>query len=482
MEKSDSLRDALWNDGLAHYRWGTSTIWFSPIAFVQRRSPVDILAASVTNSAPWRSDAEFRQTVALLHEIVHYLQDVTTGVGHWDYVQRRLAVRKLLTLARTMSHTSLKNTFFNAEINRDKFLYYFQDSLFNMWSLRCVEEHNTLRTILIELGISETGTANELFSVESIFEAEAVLQVYSTVSQLRGTDEAVAFAENNETIFNPFRMAIKYSGLFVEIIQAIFHGLGISDLADLNKFFDENEDLFQPFYLLYIWLLDASLAYPPPTYFKRTGHDRRMFLPGVKFIKFSRGLHAIPLEELESAKVASQASSTAWYEDRIIKYCEFQYPKVQEVYREWIDYFSANAEYRDDPLALQRIGQCLRRIETSGSRLQKDLLYWVDSRLPLFFNTGRNSSIEIVTSPHSKFPGTSEFADFYGALLGDLKNQQLAEWLFSGKQFRCPIADICSVKIAECVSGLSKMAQMPEDEQCGVRNGLNKAGFRLTGW
>src|SRR5690242_12688731 len=70
---------------LAQYHWGTLFCRFSPAAPVKRRTLIETVSALIAERAPWSTDSEFSATVALLHELVHLAQDLTTGLGHSDY-------------------------------------------------------------------------------------------------------------------------------------------------------------------------------------------------------------------------------------------------------------------------------------------------------------------------------------------------------------------------------------------------------------
>src|SRR6476659_8349610 len=73
---------------IANYRWSSHLARFGRLAILESKSFAKILAAFSAGFAPWTDDVEFRSIVAMIHEIAHYLQDVTTGIGNWDFLAR----------------------------------------------------------------------------------------------------------------------------------------------------------------------------------------------------------------------------------------------------------------------------------------------------------------------------------------------------------------------------------------------------------
>src|SRR5688500_2340549 len=98
------MRFDLNSPSLAQYHWGTLFCRFSPNAPIARNTYIQILAYTAAGVAPWRTDDEFRVTAALLHEIVHLAQDLTTGIGHWDYMSDSRSTHAMLRYASAVRH------------------------------------------------------------------------------------------------------------------------------------------------------------------------------------------------------------------------------------------------------------------------------------------------------------------------------------------------------------------------------------------
>src|SRR4051794_40897000 len=73
----------------ANYKWSSSLTWFSALTNPDKRTAIDILAHMSANTAPWKTDLDFRTAISFSHELVHYYQDMLTGVGHWDFITHR---------------------------------------------------------------------------------------------------------------------------------------------------------------------------------------------------------------------------------------------------------------------------------------------------------------------------------------------------------------------------------------------------------
>ena len=73
---------------VAFYEWGTYSLNLAPFIGLDKDTLPSILAGVANDTAFWSDDGEFKRGVAILHECVHCLQDLTTGVGLWDFVRR----------------------------------------------------------------------------------------------------------------------------------------------------------------------------------------------------------------------------------------------------------------------------------------------------------------------------------------------------------------------------------------------------------
>src|SRR3982750_341618 len=73
------------NGQAASYEWGSYAIKLSSGLALRKDTVASILAALTNNLARWSDASEFTRYVGILHECTHCLQDLTTGVGLWDF-------------------------------------------------------------------------------------------------------------------------------------------------------------------------------------------------------------------------------------------------------------------------------------------------------------------------------------------------------------------------------------------------------------
>ena len=472
MSESSDLRlaDLLSSQSLAYYSWGTQTLWFSPFAAVTRRSPMLVLASiAAAGVGSWESEAEFRQTVSLLHELVHYAQDISTGVGHWDYVQRLKVHKSLLTRAR--NNIVLGERLIETDEARKNFTEAFGDSLYNAADLTRTARAETIKRELMKEPTYHSGDGTEeLLSIESILEAEAVLQVYQTIRELRVTETAQDILENNRALFFPPAMAELYYGVFVQIMHSIVQGAG--DIAGLTA------ERLDKLFVMYLWLLDVCLAYPPPTYFNKTGRDPVDFLPGLKFMHLNRALTA-GIDNSEASIIGERGA-----EETVLQLSGVKYPLSSEIYEQWIQYFGSEPAFEDDPIAVRRSKLCEQRLNGNYIFRPKDVQLLIEPNMPLFFSDGRTPATNMVfrLSPDN-IPGdaSSQFDDFRAALLAHVRDMRLIQWFYLDRPFQCPIARECRVARPNCASGLAAFSDLPDDPGCFVGTGLHRVGFSLRG-
>src|SRR5262249_30772139 len=98
---------SLRSGNIADYKWGSYVTQFHLAPF-GKRTWAEILASIMAGAGIWKTPAELRAYIAFLHEIVHYFQDVTTGVGHWDFVAREHHRAELLGLSRFVRNLNRK--------------------------------------------------------------------------------------------------------------------------------------------------------------------------------------------------------------------------------------------------------------------------------------------------------------------------------------------------------------------------------------
>jgi hypothetical protein len=79
----------LHSETAAKYAWNSHLTPFAALTPVEKQSIPRFLAALFQGVAFWNTNADFRAVAALIHEVVHWLQDTSTGTGHRDFLTRR---------------------------------------------------------------------------------------------------------------------------------------------------------------------------------------------------------------------------------------------------------------------------------------------------------------------------------------------------------------------------------------------------------
>ena len=105
---------------LGSYHWLSLTIDFGPMALIKNNNFLKVLNYNLRYglvideaSALWVDDIDFRAYVIVFHEMVHRQQDLTTGLGSWDWTHA--ASEKMLDLEQA---SSLRKADANSDFQR----------------------------------------------------------------------------------------------------------------------------------------------------------------------------------------------------------------------------------------------------------------------------------------------------------------------------------------------------------------------------
>lgn len=464
MTARSDIRDVL-KSTIAHYEWGTGQIYFSELAAANHLTPANVFVNLVQNVGRWTTYPEFRQTVAVMHETVHFHQDISTGVGHWDFVQRRKAFQRLLATVRYDNQTSGSLLAEPPDSRKETYLEAFSPSLYNSWGHRSKILRAELSSRLSdESDFDPNSDLPDLLSMESLLETEAVIHVYIQLSkELELSPEALQIRDDNAYLYHPRAMGNTYQGLHDLLLRSLAHHIGVSNEEELKEFEQETHLTLTDFLDIYRRLFDIAFAYPPPSYFAETGQREIDFHPGIKLMHMNR---TFGLPEMEIV------------EDRILKECPIKYPKTTEVYERWIDYFSKDPELATDPIANIRMKLCERR-RSADSFISRNLNSELAYDMPMTYSIA-NQTGRYVTAVN-QYAKSRELELVDQRLQWDSVYSRLYKWLFLGQSFRCPFADgSCPVKTALCSSGIASSSQIPLSQDCVIRVFLEKEGLSIT--
>src|SRR5215204_1566864 len=180
------------NQDLASYRWGRYHISLSRSSVSERTYLIEAIAALLHGIGRWETAAEFRSFVSLFHETVHYEQDITTGVGHWDYVVRDRFKKDILSDFRFQTY--VESTAESKLKKRTKLNQFADSSIFNAYGFR---EENAIRMLSAELRKypSYQNGCEKKFTMNSLLEFDAAFSVYSCISNLHVTEAGAEISE-----------------------------------------------------------------------------------------------------------------------------------------------------------------------------------------------------------------------------------------------------------------------------------------------
>jgi hypothetical protein len=458
---------------LASYDWGRYQISLSRLsAYHEGRFLVKVLGGLAAGVGTWETPNEFRSLVALTHEIAHYKQDVTTGVGHWDFVKRRRFTPSALGDFLYLTWVPGQATEIR-EQGREKLRALGSDSLFNAYVFRDERALATIKKAFQDFAQYSEGEELK-FTLPRLLEFDAVLSAWSAVTNLRFSHAADEIRAQNREFYSPFYMSGDYAETFHHLLQVFVHLMGL-DADSSREEVDRTVSLFEGVAPM---LIDFALAYPPPSYFEGRESWREHFEPGVRLVRTLRAFQ----REGEYDAERAEKSLVLYLDDLTRRTDEFEYPPVAQIYADWAEYFRRNAD--GDPIADWRREMCEQRVSDPGEFAVRGMVNFAAIDLPLFLQVeGARDNFIYATR---RMVGDAEQA-FYLALQANQRDLSLLD-LFLGtgaRHYVCPLASkngpgMCEVQQDICLKGIEDVKRLPLSSECLVREGLRAAGFNLS--
>jgi hypothetical protein len=454
-------------------------MWFSTLVPANKRTAVEIMAGLSAQTAPWHSDLEFRTAVSFSHELVHYYQDMLTGVGHWDHLQFRNFFSESFMWATQLLKTASKLPFSKQDpayksepyyqYCYDKYSQLANDYTKNLLYAKAafIDQNSRRKEITDYVKVAfkdevKLEDSSEEFLSESIFESEAVSTVYETFVGLAMSDNQLDIIEKNDVLVMPHKM----SGIYTTTLSFLMSFLreGLSNLE--NVVFVKTVLFFMRF------LSDLSAAYPPVRMIEKSGLHRLEFEPGVKFLNLVLAIHKMNKPASEIFLDAYRNKDAYLAEQVLLDNCRVRYPHSREIYAGWIDEFEGILQKEDDILIQLRLNACRSRVKNSSSSFfEKNLsqLIFHNLDIPINFLT----SPEGITSYWMNQQAISK--EFQEDLLADLlkwnTSMELFELFFRSGRFTCPFAEaniFCDIAKKECFH-IRSLDEIPTSKECLVR-------------
>jgi hypothetical protein len=461
------------NGAVADYHWGSLIPRFSSRAPVDTRTLVNILSAATHGLGSWSTNAEFREVIAFEHEIVHYFQDMLTGVGHWDFLKRREYHRGLLGLARQLSYldegllpykidaaVALKQELLN------EIIFVPNAKLSENRRNEIVREF----TALPHQVLNEEKRIEELLFVENIFEAEAVATVALRILNLSMNEVQGEIALQQKDLFVPSYMDEQYNLTLSLIFRSMDNVFG----GDWNEEQKRGYLIIQ--YKVACFFIDLACAHPSPQLAARGLLSKYDYEPGIKMARLLNVfLHLSDKNRKQFFASLLRDEDFIGAEKIILQDSDYGYQASEQIYADWVDLFSKILTVDDNYIIKLRKRACQMRI-SSFNVGKKSLDSVIKYQLPMFFyNQSGINSYRTSMEDLDPTEGTILFAD----LMKNHRDIALIDFFFETGRFICPLAEgrICKVSIPACSSGITSLDQYPLSPDCTVRHSL-----QMNGW
>lgn len=493
-----SFRFQLHAGDAGDYEWGSLAARFPPATKVHKRTLVETLAGFASTVGPWKTEPEFRQMIAFMHECVHYLQDVLTGIGHWDYLIHRKHLSELITSARDLSWIPDSQVPYAESAYSDQDIaapFYsrikearqarLDDLIFVPTSKLPAKRRNELITALsstphvkIPQSVPEDDYLSPFF-VESLLESDATATVwdqYLTFEKVASADSE-EIACQNYSLFHPGHMPIQYSSSL-----AFFYNALEIDPKHVKNPDVTSAHLVHAVMKMFKIFADLACAHPSPRLLNKVGASRIDYEPGVKFIRLVKAFRLLTTDEDQTFVEANSRGDTGTQESLLLGHCEYSYLRSKEVYEDWAQLFEEMIqESSNEANAVLRIRRqcCELRLTEPAACVAKNMWTIVNHTIPLF----------VLTPPGFTFHGFNFDhldPDKQHRLISDLSfgnsDSALADYYLESGQFVCPLAEakLCKAAKPVCLSGITESLQFPPAHECEMRKMLDEWGFDLS--
>lgn len=451
-------------DVVGRYRWGSLVCDF-PLAPATARTAVQAVADWASQTLHFETAAEGRAVLSLMHELVHYLQDLTTGVGHWDYVARHHALPKLRShvphsgsnVRQVLKTGPAANTFARLR----------SDLLFVDAEAAAAREALMVATLKAELG---DGAGTPLLSLPSILETEAMACVLIEVLGRSLTPDSDALLSELGSLWNPAKMEATYQDLFAMAFQA----------SGLSEAHGPGGDRLRATAYLIALTTDLALAHPPSRYLHHHSLDPRQFEPGVRFSRIWRALPSLSKGAAATFLAAWQALDLEICERMLLDHVTFPYPTCRATYQAWTEELeSLTPGAAEDQVVAVRLAAAKTRATQYPILALKGAPQLVDFQCPFIVRADGET--------HYVWQGTlavdkpAQLSYIEDVELWERMNRVI-EHYYAGRPFVCGLANgkRCDAAQTACRTGWTALSALPPHAGCLVRRQLGHAELPLT--
>lgn len=460
---SNQGKDKLFSNG-PYYKWGAHEIIFKYFPKPNNMLPIELYNAEMSGTALWKTDKSFRQSVALWHEFVHVLQDISTGVGNWDFLQRR--ERNTLMMLNAAIMAPPNQSFYNCgklltrEIITDQDLGIRYSPIFCDFDLF----KEKFYSLISDRKIAGKPISPSMFNAIEpwrILEAEAVTSVYLRMRKIRMTDSQYKICKNWMNMWNPFEMPLEYRQLIMSLIYTDCGG----DLKLMRSIIENRMDNLMYFYAC---LFDISLAHPSPKLAEKFQLHLGDMSPGVRACHINSLVNS---NENRYKSIVARCGDAFIGLNKLIEEIEgSSYPSYEQIYEDWINQIRLDQPCEGGIWALRQRMATLR-LENPPQFVGKNFSHFLTENIVLQFNVegaedGKSTLLYRFDSDEAK------------QVLWDIAwiraMERLEDWLICGTPFRCPMTSYCEACTPRCKYGISGDLPFPRSDGCAVARHVEK--------
>jgi hypothetical protein len=421
--------------------------------------------------ALWQSGDDVRALAALQHEGAHALQDLTTGVGHHDYLETELVLPQLFSFARERTkRTSI--------LDESKWKWCHELLEGRLWlttteeklRVRRAERKEAFRRLLGNHGVSDLDPRP--FDLVSVLETAAAASVMSQLFTLARSAEQAAALESEKGALDPWLMGPTYSELMtlaLSVAREVCKSLG----DDPGSSTPSGTSLAVSVARVLIELLgDIALAVPPPDAESHANPNLLGCDPGLKLARLLRAVQYVVASDALHKVFSDAFKERLWPNVEALlldviageDHCAV-YPHSKDVYTQWHRHLvGRQAELamakRKDPILEARIEACERRTKGELAFWELDAVGLTYLGVPLALTLSDGRLMLLGSESHSLLLW---IADRNHAV-------SLAEHMLRGTRLECLLArSLCGASTAICRVGIDDIAELPSNG-CSVRD------------
>jgi hypothetical protein len=448
------------NGQAASYEWGSYAIKLSHGLSLRKDTVASILAALTNNLARWSDASEFTRYVGILHECTHCLQDLTTGVGLWDFFLGLARIPSILIETRIASWRTPFGTPVRPE-DSSQYRQWLDDGFVpqSASARRRRQEHLTARSVL-DPRIGQISDL-EIFSIERLLEAEAVIQVHMALTHLKmGADEQ-RLMMRHRPLWSPLDMAGTYQGVYHDVID-LCRRWAVADGKSPGV------PTVSAAMIITAFLLELSLAHPSEAALLQSGLDPLDHDPGLKFLLMLSALASLSTEQTQSLSLALEAGEVGEAERLLLSKCAIPYMPSAHIYQDWITRLEHLRGQRDDRRIELRLRALRQRIEHPATYLFKSMATFFEVGLPLIILADGEFTLTSMSPDYTV--GNTRW-ELIADIVREKSTQQFLFSVYEGIPFRCSHAEFgtCNARTDACSAGLAHPREFPSPTHCRVR-------------